>query len=74
MVVFARSVGLGVFGPLELGLRGSVLVYPDGVSYGGSVQLMLRVGGFDIHAGVGLGRPENFAPNGFGSLRALWMF
>ena len=63
-----------LFGPLELGLRGSALVYPDGVSYGGSVQLMLRVGGFDIHAGVGLGRPENFAPNAFGSLRALWMF
>jgi hypothetical protein len=63
-----------LFGPLELGLRGSALVYPDGVSYGGSVQLMLRVGGFDIHAGVGLGRPEKFAPNAFGSLRALWMF
>lgn len=63
-----------LFGPLELGLRGSALASPDGLSYGGAVQLMLRVWGVDIHAGVGLGRPENFAPNAYGSLRALWMF
>jgi hypothetical protein len=72
--VASLRVDVRLFGTLELGLRGSTLVYPDGLAYGGSVHLMLRAGGFDIHLGVGLGRPEEFHPNGFATVRALWMF
>lgn len=67
-------VDVRLFGNLELGLRGSTLLYPDGVAYGGAVQLMFRAGGFDIHLGVGLGRPEKFKPNGYASVQALWLF
>lgn len=58
---------------LEVGVRGSVLAYENGLAYGGGAQLMMRLAGIDITVGAGLGGPDAFAPNIYATVRTLWL-